>query len=79
MRYLVETHPKERTELIDGVKIIDPTDRSWVLVLPDASDPLVHIIADSDSRDWVDGQLRVYREKVQKFIEAEQGIKESIV
>ena len=79
MRYLVETHPKERTELIDGVKVLDPTGRSWVLVLPDASDPLVHIFADSESRDWADQQLRAYREKVEHFIEAEQGIKESIV
>ena len=79
MRYLVETHPKERIELIDGVKIIDPARRSWVLVLPDASDPLVHIFADSEDRDWVDQQLRIYREKVQQFIEAEQGIKEAIV
>ena len=79
MRYLVETHPKERIELIDGVKIVDPTRRSWVLVLPDASDPLVHIFADSEDRDWADQQLRVYRETVQKFIEAEQGIKDEIV
>ena len=79
MRYLVETHPQECTELIDGVKIIDPTRRSWVLVLPDASDPLVHIFADSESRDWVDQQIRIYRERVQQFIEAEQGIKETIV
>lgn len=79
MRYLVETHPKELTELIDGVKIVDPTRRSWVLILPDASDPLVHIFADSESRDWVDRQLRIYREKVQQFIEAEQGLKEAII
>lgn len=79
MRYLVETHPKERTELIDGVKIIDPTQRSWVLVLPDASDPLVHIFADGENRAWVDQQLRDYREKVQQFIEAEQGIKEPTI
>lgn len=79
MRYLVETHPKERTELIDGVKIVDSTGRNWVLVLPDASDPLVHIFADSEDRDWVDRQLRIYRERVQQFIEAEQGLKEAIV
>ena len=79
MRYLVETHSKENIDLIDGVKIIDPTRRSWVLVLPDASDPLVHIFADSEDRDWADQQLRVYREKVQQFIEAEQGIKDTIV
>ncbi|MGC1307706.1 MAG: mannose-1-phosphate guanyltransferase [Phormidesmis sp.] len=103
MRYLVETHPTERLELIDGVKIIDPDWRqtrldnlpdaeashgqnnrsvnrqNWVLVLPDASEPLVHIFANSENRDWVDHQLRAYRHKVQQFIESEQGNKEQIV
>jgi mannose-1-phosphate guanylyltransferase/phosphomannomutase len=96
MRYLVEAHPAESLELVDGVKIIDPgyafngsahnpvndlskphQDRqNWVLVLPDASEPLVHIFANSEDRDWVDRQLQEYRQRVQQFIESEQRIKE---
>ncbi len=83
MRYLVETHPVESLELTDGVKIIEPCQYSagqnWVLVLPDASEPLVHIFANSEDRTWVDSQLRNYRRRVQNFIESEQGIKEQIV
>ncbi len=87
MRYLVETHPTESLELIDGVKVIDPDQpfnrqsnrQNWVLVLPDASEPLVHIVANGEARDWVDRQLQAYRQRVQHFIESEQGTKEQIV
>lgn len=72
MRYLVETHPAQNLELIDGVKICQPHDDSWVLVLPDASEPLVHLYANSNDRDWVDESLRQYRARVQQFVETEQ-------
>lgn len=72
MRYLVETHPAQNLELIDGVKIRQPYDDSWVLVLPDASEPMVHLFANSSDRDWVDESLRSYRHRVQTFVEREQ-------
>jgi mannose-1-phosphate guanylyltransferase / phosphomannomutase len=72
MRYLVETHPAQNLELIDGVKICQPYDDSWVLVLPDASEPIVHLFANSHDRDWVDDSLRQYRSRVQTFVEREQ-------
>lgn len=73
MRYLVETHPAENLELIDGVKIVHPQDDNWVLILPDAGEPLVHIFANSDDRDWVDEAINDYRQRVQAFIDSEQG------
>lgn len=73
MRYLVETHPTENLELIDGVKIVNPRNDDWVLILPDAGEPLVHIYANSDERDWVDRALKDYRGRVQGFIEREQS------
>jgi mannose-1-phosphate guanylyltransferase/phosphomannomutase len=73
MRHLVEIHPAEQLELIDGVKIVNPQNDNWVLVLPDAGEPLVHIYANSDDRDWVDDALKEYRQRVQKFIDDEQG------
>ncbi len=79
MRYLVETHPAESLELVDGVKIVDTSKQNWVLILPDAGEPLVHIFANSEDRDWVDKQLQDYRQKVQDFIQSEQGIKESVI
>ncbi|MEM1367443.1 MAG: mannose-1-phosphate guanyltransferase [Cyanobacteria bacterium P01_H01_bin.15] len=76
MRHLVETHPPESLVLIDGVKIVDPRNDNWVLILPDAGEPLVHIYANSDDKDWVDTSLKTYRQRVQEFIEREQGIDE---
>ncbi|MGF1589676.1 MAG: sugar phosphate nucleotidyltransferase [Pleurocapsa sp.] len=73
MRYLVETHPPENLELIDGVKIINPQNDNWVLILPDAGEPLIHIYANSGDRSWVDRQLAEYRQRVQSFIDREQS------
>jgi mannose-1-phosphate guanylyltransferase / phosphomannomutase len=72
MRYLVETHPAQNLELIDGVKIGQPYDDNWLLVLPDASEPLVHLYANSGDRDWVDDTIRNYRNRVQTFVERQQ-------
>lgn len=74
MRHLVETHDNDSLELIDGVKILDRESDSWVLILPDASEPLVHIFGNSDDRDWVDDNLRKYRAYVLEFVEQEQGV-----
>ena len=71
MRYLVETHPTENLELIDGVKIINPQNDNWVLILPDAGEPLVHIYANSSDRNWVEEQLTEYRLRVQGFVDRE--------
>ncbi len=72
MRYLVETHPAQNLELIDGVKVCQPYDDSWLLVLPDASEPLVHLYANSNDREWVDETIRNYRSRVQTFVERQQ-------
>ncbi|MGB3200292.1 MAG: mannose-1-phosphate guanyltransferase [Nodosilinea sp.] len=77
MRYLVEENPPERLELIDGVKILGDNPDDWVLVLPDAGEPLVHIYGNSQSREWLDTSMAKYQQYVQDFIEKEQGIKET--
>lgn len=74
MRYLVETHSSDELELIDGVKVVEPDTDNWVLVLPDAGEPLVHIFANGEDREWVDNALREYRQRVQDFIDKEQGV-----
>ncbi len=73
MRYLVDTHSPEQLDLKDGVKVINPQNDNWVLILPDAGEPLVHIFANSDDRDWVERALKDYRQRVQAFIDQEQG------
>ncbi len=74
MRYLVETHNPENLELIDGVKIVNRQNDNWVLILPDGGEPLVHIYANSDDREWVIQSLKDYRHRVQSFIDQEQGM-----
>jgi mannose-1-phosphate guanylyltransferase/phosphomannomutase len=73
MRYLVETHATDNLELIDGVKVINPLNDDWVLILPDAGEPLVHIYANSEQREWVDRTIKEYRHRVQYFVEHYQG------
>lgn len=77
MRYMVETHPSELLDLTDGVKVFRADDRdSWILVLPDAGEPLVHLYANSADRDWADDTLRDYRARVQSFVEQEQDLEQ---
>ncbi len=78
MRYLVEETPQDRLELIDGVKILGDNPDDWVLVLPDAGEPTVHLYANSQSPEWLDTTLAKYQQHVQNFIEQEQGIKETM-
>ncbi|HIK45351.1 MAG TPA: mannose-1-phosphate guanyltransferase [Leptolyngbyaceae cyanobacterium M65_K2018_010] len=76
MRYLVEETPPDRLELIDGVKILGDYPDDWVLVLPDAGEPLVHLVVNSQHRDWLDENLAKYQAQVLNFIEHETGRKE---
>ncbi len=68
MRHLVETHHPEQLELIDGVKVKheDHPD-NWILILPDAGEPLVHLVANGYDREWVDQTIADYRQRVQDF------------
>ena len=76
MRHLVQTHPPEILDLTDGVKIFNRHHDSWILVLPDAGEPLVHLYANSHDRGWVDETLREYRANVQEFVDREHGLTE---
>jgi mannose-1-phosphate guanylyltransferase/phosphomannomutase len=78
MRHLVESHSPESLELVDGVKIFNPQHDSWVLLLPDAGEPLVHIFANSHDRGWVDETLREYRIRVQEFVDQDQASMEDL-
>jgi mannose-1-phosphate guanylyltransferase / phosphomannomutase len=69
MRHILETHQPEYLDTEDGVKIINYQDDRWVLILPDAGEPLVHIYVNGNDRHWVDESLREYRQQVQDFIE----------
>jgi mannose-1-phosphate guanylyltransferase / phosphomannomutase len=70
MRHILQTHKGGHLDVEDGVKIVsNHQDDSWVLILPDAADPIVHIYVNSTERSWVDDTIREYRQEVQEFIE----------
>lgn len=63
MRLLVEKHQDRPMELMDGVKIQTRRDH-WVLVLPDAVEPLVHIYADGTDLQQTAADLNEYTQLV---------------
>ena len=54
----------KRTDLIDGIKLSD-SEREWVLILPDASDPIFHVYAEGNSQEEAVARTRRFVEKIQ--------------
>ncbi|MBA4049954.1 MAG: mannose-1-phosphate guanylyltransferase [Cyanobacteria bacterium DS2.008] len=63
MRLLVEKHHDRPMELLDGVKIQTRPDH-WVLILPDAVEPLVHVYADGADLQQTSSDLNEYTQMV---------------
>jgi len=63
MRLLVEKHSDKTVELLDGVKI-QTRPNHWILVLPDAVDPIVHVYADGSDLQKTSADLTEYTELV---------------
>jgi mannose-1-phosphate guanylyltransferase / phosphomannomutase len=66
MRLLVEKHHDKPMELLDGVKI-QTRPEHWILVLPDAVDPLVHVYADGVDLQQTSQDLNEYTQLVRYF------------
>ena len=66
MRLLVEKHQGQEVELLDGVKIATRPDH-WILVLPDAVDPVVHLYADGADLQKTSADLSEYSQLVKHF------------
>lgn len=63
MRLLVEKHHDRPMELLDGVKI-QTRPEHWILVLPDAVEPLVHVYADGLDLQQTSADLNEYTQLV---------------
>jgi mannose-1-phosphate guanylyltransferase/phosphomannomutase len=63
MRLLVEKHHDRPMELLDGVKI-QTRPEHWILVLPDAVEPLVHVYADGLDLQHTASDLSEYTQLV---------------
>lgn len=66
MRLLVEKNQNRPMELLDGVKIQTRPDH-WILVLPDAVEPLVHVYADGTDLQQTSRDLSEFSEMVRYF------------
>jgi mannose-1-phosphate guanylyltransferase / phosphomannomutase len=84
MRHLVESFGHKKMELIDGVKIFHSL-HDWLLVLPDAGDPVVHIFAngidncDRDGQEWVDRNIYELREHIESFCKLQIALSKDTV
>ena len=66
MRHLSEEHRDDRrVELLDGIKIFD--NDSWVLVLPDAVEPVFHIYAESPEIAASKAMVEDYVRKIEEL------------
>lgn len=63
MRLLVEKHHDRPMELLDGIKI-QTRPEHWILVLPDAVEPLVHVYADGLDLENTSADLNEYTQLV---------------
>ena len=66
MRRIIEDSSRgERVELVDGIKIF--SNGGWVLVLPDAIEPVFHIYAESANDEESVQLVDAYAEKIRQF------------
>jgi mannose-1-phosphate guanylyltransferase/phosphomannomutase len=68
MRRLTEDsrHSNGRTELIDGIKLTD-SEREWVLVLPDAAEPVFHVYTEGQSQEEAVRRAQEYVGKIESL------------
>ena len=65
MRLLTTDTDQDKIELIDGVRIKEKD--AWVLILPDAVQPLIHLYGEGDSIESRDSIMKEYTIKIKKF------------
>jgi mannose-1-phosphate guanylyltransferase/phosphomannomutase len=65
MRMITTDIKKDKIELIDGIKINETN--GWVLILPDATQPIIHIYAEGDTVKNRDKLIDKYIVKIKKY------------
>ena len=73
MRQLGESaRSGERVEMVDGIKIYDQ--ERWVLILPDAVEPLLHVYAETDSQAESDAMAGEYARRIRDLAGSVDGL-----
>ena len=65
LRIITTNEDMDKMEIIDGVRIIK--DDSWILILPDATQPLLHFMVEGDSIQSRDRLFDEYVGKIMKY------------
>lgn len=65
MRMLSTDADPQKVEMIDGVKIFE--DDSWVLILPDATQPLIHLYAEGPTTADGESMIDKYTVQIKKY------------
>ena len=63
-----ESQTGNKVELLDGIKIFDQD--AWVLVLPDALEPLFHVYAESSDMAASKALVAEYVQKIEKILQS---------
>ncbi len=66
---IVAQQVKGRTETLDGLKVY--TDHSWVLILPDAGEPLIHLYVEARTEQDAHNLMNQFVEMVERFTDKE--------
>ncbi|HOD13549.1 MAG TPA: sugar phosphate nucleotidyltransferase [Spirochaetota bacterium] len=66
MRLLTSDADQKKCDLIDGIRINE--ENAWVLALPDASNPLVHLFGEGTTIAERDAIVEEYTLKIKKFL-----------
>lgn len=65
IRKIIEDNSSETIETLEGVKIHQ--NDGWVLVLPDAEQPICRVISESFSAEFADELTNIYAEKIREI------------
>jgi mannose-1-phosphate guanylyltransferase/phosphomannomutase len=65
MRELSEISEGEKIELLDGLRIV--REDSWILILPDATQPIIHLYGEGKTIEERDAIIKEYTVKIKSF------------
>jgi len=66
MRKLLSEVDQKKIELIAGIRINEES--AWLLVLPDALNPMIHLYGEGDTIEARDAIVKYYHGKIKKYL-----------
>jgi len=76
MRKLIEKHKGKPIDMTEGVKIF--SDYGWQLLLPDPSEPYLHLFVEGNSEQQAESALQEMKEEVAQMLEKDHSGEEKV-